>query len=265
MVSRKKAAAKARKAAKEAKAKAREKAREEQAKERVADQLLLQPCKHGVDPLSLKRNSIVFQFVRAFAKKIDDEFRDKSNIAKCLVSAHNATLNEFADVWNDSAKMEKAMSFFLFIGTQQYLEGEYANARMAATYARYFEQYIATELKQTQAIVNWPKILEAQHADDHTLVKFFRHRIPCSCLDEKYDEVKSITKMGFCYNAECKFYCVKGEGVERRITKYCSRCRCETYCSRECQEADWSEHKPLCDKGAVLKAKFEAKQWNIQA
>ena len=155
------------------------------------------------------------------------------------------TEEEFADVWYDSA-METAMSVFLSVGTQNYLIGNHGDSRYYATVARFFEQ-IMTASKQSQAYQNWPKLLETHKADLHTLVKFFRHRIPCSCLDEKYEEVKSITKLGFCYNPDCKFSIVKGEGVERSKAKYCSRCRCVTYCSRECQVACWTEHKPDCE------------------
>ena len=91
----------------------------------------------------------------------------------------------------------------------------------------------------------------------HTLVKYFRKRIPCSCLDGKYDEVKAITKLGFCFNPECNFE-MSGE-LERSKTMYCSRCRCATYCSRECQKADWARHKSYCDKDAAERAEFDAK------
>lgn len=155
------------------------------------------------------------------------------------------------------------MSVCLCLGTEAILGNNYDDAIALAAYTRYFEQYIAVELRQTQALPNWPKIYETHNADLHTLVKFFRHRIPCSCLDEKYEEFKFITKIGFCYNPKCKFSFSEGGGMERSKTMYCSRCRCETYCSRECQEADWAEHKPNCDNDAAIIAKFEARQQNM--
>ena len=252
MVSRKKAAAKARK---EVKAKARE----EQAKEMLATRMQQLPCKHGVDPLSLNVNSIVFQFVHTFRKGFNEavERSDQSNSENFLIAAKKATMDEFADVWKDSAKMEMAISFLLCKGTQDILGGEFfLDARKSAIFVRYLEQHIAVEVKQTEALPNWPKINEAYVADNHTLVKFFRHRIPCSCLDEKYEEVKHITKTGLCYNPECS---IPGRKVERSKTKYCSRCRNATYCSSECQVAAWELHKPFCDKCAAGKAAFEAK------
>ena len=172
-----------------------------------------------------------------------------------LEEAKNATWEEFAEVWNDLAKLETAMSFLLCVGTEHIRHGNDDAARDVATFIRYLEQDIAIELHHTQAFYNLPKLDESYAADVHSLVKFFRHRIPCSCLDDKYEEVKNIPKMGFCYNPKCT---IPNRETERSKAKYCSRCRYATYCSRECQEADWTIHKLLCDKAAILQAKFKA-------
>ena len=34
--------------------------------------------------------------------------------------------------------------------------------------------------------------------------------------------------------------------VGRKHTKSCGRCKIDRYCNRDCQEAHWGEHKPLC-------------------
>ena len=216
-------------------------------------------CKHGLD--SFPSNELL-RFINTFESSLVEFLRCGERVLwECLLNARKATMDEFTDVWHDSAKMEIAMSYFLYVGTQFILEGNHCGARGHATMARFFEQYIAVELHQMQALYNCPKIDEIYEADLHTLVKFFRHRIPCSCLDEKYVEVKHVTKVGFCYSPQCKFPNGK---TERSKTKHCSRCRCVTYCSRECQEADWSRHKPLCDNDAAMSAKFEAKKQNMQ-
>ena len=176
------------------------------------------------------------------------------------MAARDATLDKFADMWEDSVKLETAMSVCLCLGTEAILGNNYDDAIAFAAYARYFEQYIAVELHQTQALPNWPKIYETHNADLHTLVKFFRHRIPCSCLDKKYEKVKDIPTMAFCWNPNCS---IPDKRSERSKAKYCSRCRSATYCSRECQVADWSTHKRHCDKDALMIALFEAKQQNV--
>ena len=258
------------KARKEAKAKAREEADKGGNNDQVpnsSEQSLLSAlmrqlqikggkCWHAIIPASPENFSS--EFVCAF----DSAFREAigsgvQNLEKCFMTAQVATLNEYAEVWNDSDNMEIANSLFLNSGTEAILGGDFIYAQILATFVRYFEQYIAVLFKQTQAVVKWSKIFETSNADEHTLVKFYRHRISCSCLDEKYEEVKHITKVGYCFNARCP---TPQEEVERSNTKYCSRCRCVTYCSRECQVADWTEHKPNCDNNVAMIAQFEAKK-----
>eukprot|EP00984_Skeletonema_dohrnii_P007572 scaffold2763_cov88-Skeletonema_dohrnii-CCMP3373.AAC.8 len=257
------------KARKAAKAKAREGAKEESGnnnqttngqQQTLAPQIMeqLQVCGHGLD-LSSKADTNCTKFISAF----EDAFqckadKDGDSLLVCLIAAEDATKDEFAQVWNDSAKMEIVISYFLYVGAQDILEGKYGSARIFAAFARYMEQWAAVVLKQTQALINFSKVNEIFHPSDvHTLVKFFRKRIPCSCLENKYDEVKSITKLGVCYNSECSI--PRGK-VERSKTMYCSRCRCATYCSHGCQKAHWAQHKPICDENAAIKAKFDAKQ-----
>ncbi len=152
-------------------------------------------CLHGFDPDRKKNCS---QFATAFYKSFDEAIGRDISLVGCLIAARDATMDEYAEVWNDSAKMESVMRYLLFYGTQEILKGDDNYANTAATFARYFEQYISVVLKETQALFRWNKILETYYADLHSLVNFFRHRIPCSCLDEKYEEVKNIIKMGVC-------------------------------------------------------------------
>ena len=271
------------KARRAAKAKAREEAeRRRESNKQTANssgqllsaqmQRLLQigeKCSHGFDPYD-SINDFCFQSLRAFNSSFHEDVQNGGEVVRsgdrslsdCLLHAKNATMDQFADFWSDSTKMEIAISILLYTGTVALTEGEDHIARDAATFARFFEQCIAVELKQSQATIDWPKIVDTHEADLHTLVSFYRHRIPCSCLDEKYQEVKKITKLGHCLNPQCS---ISDNRVERSKTKYCSRCRCATYCSRECQEANWSRHKSDCDKFAPMISKFEAKQQNMQA
>ena len=260
------------KARRAAKAKAREEAGEmenndpaanssEQSLSALMRQLQIdeQKCRHGLFDPSISTD--ITQFVNAFHLSFREVLLcGDRTFATCLVEAKRATWDEFAALWNDSTKMEMARSFYLCMGTQAILDNIYNVARESAAIARYFEQFIAVNLKQSQALVTWPKIGQTYYGDDHTLVKFFRHRILCSCLDKKYEDVKHIPKMGHCYNPQCS---IPGRKVERSKTKYCSRCRCATYCCRKCQEAHWTEHKPACDVCAATIAKFEAKQQNM--
>lgn len=151
------------------------------------------------------------------------------SLSEGFSEARNATLAmdeyEYADVWKDSTKMKSVVSNFLNYGTRHFLDGRYNHARRVAVIARYLEQHIAVYLHQTQALHNWPKMRETANSSE-----FFRKRIP-SCLDEKYREVKNITKISICFNLDCS---IPGRRVERSRIMYCERCRCVAYCSREC-------------------------------
>ncbi len=221
-------------------------------------------CMHGVDDPTTASEaegiSICSQFVTAFYGSFEAAKKRNDSLSRCLTAARNATLWGYAAaavVWCDSAKMKIVLSYFLCLGTQAILDGDDDNAKMSATLARYLEQHIAVELEKTQALPHFPKLGETYEADMHTLVKFFRRRIPCSCLDDKYEEVKDAAKMGFCYNKQCN---IPERRVERSNTKYCSRCRSVTYCSRECQVAHWHMHKPDCDSMAKKIEEFKARQ-----
>eukprot|EP00984_Skeletonema_dohrnii_P029172 scaffold19566_cov132-Skeletonema_dohrnii-CCMP3373.AAC.1 len=194
-------------------------------------------CSHGFEEM----DNMFIDLAMAFIRAVHDANKMGQSYLNCLIAAEDATKDEFAAVWNDSAKMEIVISFFLSMGTDSILEGNYHAAREFAIYARYFEQHIAVELHQSQAIMHWQKIKEVSiRGDIHTLVKFHRKRIPCACLNSKYEEVKATTKMGICYNPQCNN---KDGLVERSKTMYCSRCRCVAYCSRECQKAHWPMHR----------------------
>jgi hypothetical protein len=208
-------------------------------------------CYHGFEKMDNMRIDFVIEFREAFQACFQ---RGSSGILQSLVAAGNATMDKFAVVWTDSSKLKWAASSFLSVGAQYILEDDLNNARDCAIFARYFEQYIEVELHQTQSLFHLPKLIAAHYADVHTLVKFFRKRISCTCLDEKYEEVKHITKIGLCFNQDCPF---PNGCVERSKTMYCSRCRSVAYCSRGCQKAHWAEHKPVCDG---LKAEFDAKK-----
>ena len=155
--------------------------------------------------------------------------------------------------------MKQVIQYFLHNGTMNILANTGEYSRHSTILARFFEQWLKVKVHKCQACIDWPKVIECgvSHSDEHTLVKYFWRRIRCSCLDKKFEEVKSRTKMGICFNQYCRH---PKRLVERSKIRYCSRCRGATYCSRECQAAHWSVHKELCDEVVAIKAEFEASQ-----
>lgn len=74
--------------------------------------------------------------------------------------------------------------------------------------------------------------------DKRSLVKFFRKRTPCSCLDYMHAELKRQAKTGLCRHC--------GRRMEWKALKECSKCEVVQYCSKECQVAHWPEHREAC-------------------
>ncbi len=176
---------------------------------------------------------------------------DDRNIESCLNAGIKAT-GEF-DIWEDAAKLKQVVSYCVAKGTQGILdENDLLDASIHASFAYFFEQHSAMHLEKTQSSMNLPKLCEMFKfkTDSRTLLSFFRKRIPCKCLDKKYEEFKSVIRTRFCIRC-----CRKGE---RNKILYCSGCNQACYCSHECQKADWKGHKEYCRAVAVRKALFDS-------
>eukprot|EP00985_Skeletonema_marinoi_P011041 scaffold5207_cov84-Skeletonema_marinoi.AAC.5 len=163
-----------------------------------------------------------------------------------MQAAYRATREEYAVVWNSAAVMECVSSTFLLLGTEYLLEGNNKAASHYASLAYCFEQHITCNLRRERLTMSWPKMNELYFdPDKHTLVSFFKKRISCSCLNATYKQVRSVKKLGICYNFKCPH---PGRKVERRLTKCCSLCRRVNYCSRECQVDNWKLHRLHCPR-----------------
>lgn len=70
------------------------------------------------------------------------------------------------------------------------------------------------------------------------VTRFYAKRISCGCLDSLYKNVKKQPSVGYCYN--CR------ELKERRTLLICQGCNGIQYCSKECQQMNWSQHRRVC-------------------
>eukprot|EP00984_Skeletonema_dohrnii_P028677 scaffold18734_cov115-Skeletonema_dohrnii-CCMP3373.AAC.5 len=262
MPSRKKAKGKARRAAKEAKAKKEE---DSQAVVAAANQrrqegpleVMMQrqeiipfapnKCHHGLAPSPSTEEMICQDFIHTFIEVSTSQ----DGVVESVTAALEATKEEYADVY--SSKLETVVSILVASGTHLILDGDKYNARLYGVLAYFFEDMNQVKVQKSKAHLNCVRVFELGSADDHTLVKFFRKRISCSCLDEKYKEVKSVKKMGLCYNQNCS---LPERKAERSKMFYCTRCRDANYCSVECQKDDWETHRKFCNRIAAKKAAF---------
>jgi len=168
-----------------------------------------------------------------------------------------ATKEKYLEMWSDSSKLKLAVSLCFCNGTHHVLEGNIELARLLAAIACYFQEYASVQIDNQRPSVTGTTLPELFLSDEHTLVQYLRKNIPCSCLQTKYEEVKSITKMGMCCNDKCS---LPKRMVERRSMFYCARCRAPNCCSRECQKADWPVHKEYCDQLVDLNAMWESRK-----
>ena len=275
MPSKKKAKAKGWKAAKEAKAKtSEEESRAMTEVVEVADsqrqegtleleaqlqRLLIssddtpQQCEHGLVQIS-DGDQICLELINVFLAA----FTSEEDASLGFYVAQDVTRTKFPTIYE--SKLDTVASIFIARGTQFILEDKEdkrSAARLYASSACYFENLNALSSNISKVSPNVSKVFELLDADDHTLVSFYRNRIPCACLDQKYKEVKSVKKIGRCCNLNCSH---PGRKVDRSKMLSCTRCCDANYCSVECQKADWKRHKLACCATALVKAAFSSSQ-----
>ena len=221
-------------------------------------------CYHGY--VLFPRNHVCIAFIESFVDVYGACCRSNLSVGDVFEHIYEATKTKHAEVWNDPDKVQRAASHFIKNGVDMILEGNYHAAARGAASVSFFEQWAAEVIRQNEtqanwnifdALCDWGKIVELYEGDEHTLVSFFRRHIPCKCLDDKYEEVKSIAKIGFCCNLKCSL--PDGRAVRSKML-YCTQCRKVNYCSRECQAVDWPFHKEYCIAAANMRAAQKLRQ-----
>lgn len=69
--------------------------------------------------------------------------------------------------------------------------------------------------------------------NDRGVAVFLNKEVPCGCLDK-------LSADGVCVN------CLKDVDPKKGPIKRCARCKIASYCSKECQMADWKRHRVEC-------------------
>ncbi len=203
---------------------------------RVLDQAAKEADNDRADPFA----SVDIIMNDLFRLNHDDDVSEEEVVANYGITL--ILMYKFSEI-NHNACHKWMISHFVSEGTKCLLRGDIQTARGNACFANYFEQIF--NLVEHEKMFSWPKLMRFCHADEHTLCSYFRNRIPCSCLDEKYKEVKSLVKLDICWNAKCKK--PNRFAIDRETMLTCSRCRQAIYCSSKCQEIDWRvKHKKDC-------------------
>jgi hypothetical protein len=123
-------------------------------------------CKHGCFPSP--DSALIQNFIGDFTHEYD--IAPSGKMGESLFMAETATKEKYAEVWEDSTKLNYAVTYLIFSGTEDILEGNIVHARGTAAFACFFQQFSAVFLHNSQASINTPKISELFRADEHTLV-----------------------------------------------------------------------------------------------
>ena len=197
-------------------------------------------CDHGLASSDARSCQ---DFAEAFVMGFVRTYKNESTLSDAFNAAVDATHDDYVNIWQDSVQIEKIISYFLARGARNILRGNINDAGIDAMYACYFEEEVVTRLNNSAHQLSSSshshhsqrfnysrsdsgettnsfgshhsrRIAELRHADEHILINFFRRRIPCSCLDERYRQIRSK--------------------VKRSTMLYCAHCYEPYYCSHEC-------------------------------
>ena len=105
--------------------------------------------------------------------------------------------------------MEWLVAAFISIGTEANIVLNKVNCRFSFSAATGFseslKQYLEREIYKSQPLFYMARVNDLLIGDDRRRVSYLKKRIPCSCLDAKFKELKSLPKMGMCCAADCSF------------------------------------------------------------
>jgi len=167
----------------------------------------------------------------------------------CRVSVHESllmTVKKHQEVWKDDTMKKMVIDEMLSIGTNLIIDKDIEVGRMISEAIILLEKYTSSENIHPSVLSKATEdLLYIQSAEEREIVRFYKKRIPCSCLDDLYSELKkSQVRGGRCFH--CK------QTIKRKDLKTCSRCKFAQYCSKECQISAWPSHKESCIKVANI-------------
>lgn len=205
-------------------------------------------CRHGLKDLDLfSRKSTCIKFLKTFTNAMLE--------GRPIVDIIQLTHDLYPGIWtgHDAEGSKAIKSWFVYSGANFLLNSDkdshsHHEASIMAVCLLWLEHYDplqgfdednfgpSGDQKYLTSVDIW-------HGCQRSIVKFFKRRVPCSCLDKMRAAATSIPKTGLCDDCE--------ERKERRELSFCTCCKRRQYCSQECQVKDWQDHKALCNKYSV--------------
>ena len=180
-------------------------------------------------------NKFMILFEDAVQKKLRDGFSDPPGPAMHVL--REMMLPNPPPWWDDRTFQDILAGLFVRMGTDHLLHGESKNFCVAKDLAA----VVLTFEAEVAGLDLLAKNRDLKDGDNRELIKFFRKRTTCNCLDDTYarSKAQSKPKMSTCHNC--------GIRRERSSLKLCGGCRVEQYCGAQCQKAAWPSHKKDCE------------------
>ena len=221
-------------------------------------------CTHGCSSAAAKRGiGSVRSFIKLYERELNDSYnRIEATLCKqrrtqsseeandrlsknAQEGCHLAACAELIDSLqhrleifrSDSSKRELLLSALLSLGTEYLLKEEDRYTIMAASVV---VAYLRVDGFGSEFNLN----KTGDIAEDlicnrvRTTVQFFNKKLRCSCLKQKWQQVRGEQKIGHCQ------HCL--ETMKSTAVSLCSGCRMVSYCSSRCQRADWPAHRDKC-------------------
>ena len=198
-------------------------------------------CKHGLDCSELTLESDVTKFTHSFLTR--ETF--------CVAEHFMNHFDEYISVWNNDKQRQLAINVMLRHGTNliigangEHYSFDFQLAKESAIAVLLLEEHDGKGMDLTLTSCTLENVAKVDKLCSYReILSFYKKRISCGCLKEKYKQAKKQqpTKLGFCWN--CRKH------VDRSALRACSACNVTVYCSRQCQKEHWSAcHKEECSQ-----------------
>jgi len=190
-------------------------------------------CNHGRTPLTIMGKN-GFEFVDYCVTIWEDTNPTLVNFKSFLSST--LSLGKFSNLFQDADKMTLVKAYLKASATSLYLGGKIDEAAgVVACIILLEDSTVFNESELKKLVVD-----EAgdSRSRGNNIANYLSAQIPCSCLDQSKQR------------ALCNF-CKKTE--RSNLLQQCSACFGVSYCSKECQRADWKNHRKVCRRTASKK------------
>jgi len=205
----------------------------EQSINRIVEQAEDITCTHGC--FITPQEHPVTHFMNSFIESVGRLDCRMSVVLKSL----EMTFEKHQEVWKNDAMKKMVIGRIVNMGTDLILDESIEGAKKISQAIVLLEHYDGEGIFPLFMSKGSEEITKILYSRDRDVVHFYKKRIPCSCLDEIYSELKKCQVRG----STCS-YCK--QTVKRKDLKTCSRCKFAQYCSKECQKLDWPSHKEHC-------------------